>query len=190
MLIHDSLIILIFGASGSGKSTLLKELKKISDHISINQKATTRPPKKDDSDEIKCVKVIDKDTYPYIYKIYGYEYGINKNQIEDAIHKDLDHLIICNDISLIKKIKKDYHGKVRILFMSCNTPKEYIEQVLKSNGLSDDQINMRISGIEDRKKLFNDNYELFDGEIYNNLKEPLFKLLEQFEKIIGKHYGG
>jgi guanylate kinase len=178
-----ALIIIIFGASGSGKSTLLKELRKISNHISINQKATTRPPKKDDSDEIKCVNVVDDETYPYIYKIYGYEYGINKKQIEDAINKDQDHLIICNDIPIIRKIKGDYGERVKAIYISCDAQLEYIEQMLKSLGLPDDQVNLRIAGIEDRKKLYNDNCELFDGVIHNNLKDPLCKLLKQFDKL-------
>ncbi len=181
-------IILIFGASGSGKTTLLNELSRVSEFITINQKATTRPPKKYDSAEIKCVKSIDKNIYPYVYKQYSYEYGINKSQIEYAIKNDLDHFVICNDIDTIKKLKKDYKEKIKTLFLLFDAPKAHIEKVQKLREISDDQIDLRLAKISVLSELFIDNSKLFDGVILNRLGAPFIEMLYQVEKIIGKNY--
>lgn len=185
---EKSNIILILGASGSGKTTLLNELIKVSDEITINQKVTTRPPKKYDSTEIKCVKCIDKKIYPYVYKQYGYEYGINKKQIEYAIKNGLDHFIICNDIEALKTLKKVYKERVKTLFLLFDAPKAHIEKVQKSRGIADDEIDLRLAKISVLSELFIDNSELFDGVILNRLGAPFEEMLYQVESIIGKTY--
>lgn len=181
-------IILIFGASGSGKTTLLNELNVLQKYISINEKATTRPPKKYDSSEIKCIDEIDRNIYPYVYQQYSFEYGVNKLQIEKAIQDNKDHFIICNDIETIKTLKKDYKEKIKTLFLLFDAPRSHIELVQKSRGISDDQIDLRLAKISVLSELFIDNSQLFDGVILNRLGAPFSEMLYQVENIIGKNY--
>ncbi|GJQ61054.1 MAG: hypothetical protein SCALA702_01070 [Melioribacteraceae bacterium] len=185
---NESLIVLIFGASGSGKSTLVMELKNISDRVSINQKATTRPLRKYDSDEIISVKNIDKNKYPFIYCQYGNEYGINQSEIDDAIQSGKDHFIICNDIDIIKTLFKKYGNRVKTLFILFNAPKEHIVAVQKSRGIDDDNIRLRLEKIDILSQIFIRNNELFDGVVLNKLDAPIGDMVFQVERILKRNY--
>ncbi len=185
---NKTLIVLIFGASGSGKSTLLKELANSSENITINTKATTRKPKKYDSDEIICVNEIDRIKYPYIYHQYGNSYGIDKEQIDHSILQGKDHFIICNDIEAIKKISKDYPNQVRSLFLLFDAPREQIEAVQKSRGINDDQISLRLAKINVLSQIFISNSDIFDGVIHNKIGALPGDMVKQVERIIDRKY--
>ncbi len=166
----------------------MKELKDASENITINTKATDRAPKKYDSDEIVCVQEIDTIKYPYIYQQYENKYGINKEQIDDAIAERKDHFIICNDIEIMKIISKDYGERVKSLFLLFDAPREQIEAVQKARGINDDQINLRLAKINILSQIFLNNSDLFDGVIHNKIGAPVIDMVKQVEQIIGKKY--
>lgn len=181
-------LVLIFGASGSGKTTLLRELRKASDQISIHQKVTDRSPKRYDSEEIRCIEQINNSEYQYIYQQYGYRYGIEKEQIDQALSQAKDHFVICNDIDTIKRIKVDYGDSVRTVFLLFDAPREHIEKVQKARGITDDQVDLRIAKIGVLSELFLDNADLFDGVILNRMGSPFGNMVHQVESILDRRY--
>ena len=182
------LLILIFGASGSGKTSLMNELRNTGKQLSIHQKVTDRPPKKYDSDEIRCVKSVPEERYKYIYRQYGYSYGIEKAQIDQALNSGKDHFLICNDIDTIKRFRHDYGDAVRTLFLLFNAPRAHIESVQKTRGISDEQVDLRLIKIRVLSELFLDNSELFNGVILNRLGAPSIEMVRQVEAILGRKY--
>ena len=81
----DKMVYVIFGASGSGKTTLLEILNKEYSNISIHKKGTTRNRRQYDDEELEYYLNGLPTKYDYVYSQYGYEYGIEKAQINKAI---------------------------------------------------------------------------------------------------------
>lgn len=177
-------IVLIFGASGSGKTTLFKELVRHNPNFSIHAKGTDRKPKKYDSNEIICKTKITFAEYDYIYHQYGHKYGIQKAQLEKALKDNRDHFIICNDIDTIKTIKNEYGDRVKTIFLLFNAPQSQIKAVQKERGITDDDIELRMSKITVLSELFLDNSDLFDGVILNKVGAPTNTLVKQLYQIL------
>jgi guanylate kinase len=180
------MIILIFGASGSGKTTLLQEIQRSDPLASIHTKGTDRQPKRYDSDEIRCVEAISSAQYDYIYQQYGHRYGIQRTQIDIALEAERDHFIICNDIPTLRSIKQDYGDIVRTVFLLFNAPREYIERVQRTRGITDDDVDLRLAKISVLSEIFLDNSELFDGVIINKLGAPASEMVNQLNLILDR----
>lgn len=185
------MIYIVFGASGSGKTTLLISVKAHLGERAINKKATTRSIRSyDDIEVVSYPEGIPKDKYKYFYSQYGHEYAIDKQQLEDAIKGGYHHFVICNDIPTIEKIKEDFEFKVKVIYLSFNAPEETIREIQRRRGITDDEINLRISKIQYLKAVFIDNQKLFDAVILNKYGEnPEVSLWPQVESIIGEKQG-
>lgn len=167
-----SLVVLLFGASGSGKSTLLEQLLHANSNYSIHIKATDRSPREYDGIEIKCVESVSSNEYDYIYSTYGFRYGIQKSQIENAIVEGKHHFIICNDIPTIEAIRRDYGKRVRVVFHHFDAPREALQTIQAQRGISDDEIDLRLAKIDNLYRTFVEEQELFDGVLHNHYGEP------------------
>lgn len=179
------MIYIIFGASGSGKTTLLDIIKSNYDNVDVHIKATTRNVRLYDDDEIVSMPLgIPKDKYEYIYSQYGYEYGIEKSQIEKSLLQNRPHFIICNDVETIEKLKNDFRGKVTVIFLFFNAPREVLEQIQKTRKISDDEINVRLNKIQYLNQVFIENPNLFDEVIKNNYGDSPNKMLKQIDRVV------
>ena len=178
------LIFLIFGASGSGKSTLAQELENMKPLVTIHTKGTDREVRQYDGDEISCKNDISFDEYDYIYSQYGYKYGIQRKQIDDAIQQGKHHFIICNDVETIEAIKRDYSEQVRVIFLLFDAPRAHILAIQKIRKISDDEINLRVQKIQYLKQVFVNRCDLFDAVIVNKFGAPPKKMLNQVNRII------
>ena len=178
------LIFLIFGASGSGKSTLVQELENMKPLVTIHTKGTDREDRQYDGDEILCRKDIAPDEYDYIYSRYGHRYGIQRKQIDNALQQEKHHFIICIDVDTIDAIKSDYGGRVRVVFLLFDAPREIILAIQKSRRISDDEIDLRVQKIRYFNQIFIDHCEIFDAVIINKFGEPPRKMLNQVNRII------
>lgn len=178
------LIFLIFGASGSGKSTLVQELENMKPLVTVHTKGTDREDRQYDGGEILCKKDISPDEYDYIYSRYGHRYGIQRNQIDNALQQGKHHFIICNEVGTIEAIKRDYGAKVRGIFLLFDAPRESILAIQKSRKISDDEINLRVQKIQHLNQVFVDRCGLFDAVIINKFGAPPRKMLNQVNRII------
>jgi len=179
------MIYIIFGASGSGKTTLLNIIKSNYDNVDVHVKAVTREVRLYDDDEIVSMPLgIPKDKYDYVYSQYGYEYGIEKMQIEKSLSQNRPHFIICNDVETIEKIKNDYRGKVKVIFLCFDAPREALEQIQKTRKISDDEIDVRLNKIEYLNQVFIEKPALFDEVIKNTYGDSPNKMLNQVDRVI------
>lgn len=186
------MIYIIFGASGSGKSTLLNVIRDDFGTESTHVKGTTR--KKRQYDETEIISYPDglpKDKYDYIYSQYGYEYGIEKKQLANAIKNNINHFVICNDTNIIERLRSDFHGQVKVIFLSFDAPIESIEMIQKSRNITDDEINVRVSKIKFLHSMFIEKNYLFDHVIVNHFGEhPEKRLRQELYRIINEDDNG
>jgi len=179
------MIYIIFGASGSGKTTLLDIIKSNYDNVDVHVKATTRKVRLYDDDEIVSIPLgIPTDKYDYIYSQYGYEYGIEKAQIKKSLSLNRPHFIICNDVETVEKIKNDFRGKVTVIFLFFNAPREVLEQIQKTRKISDDEVDVRLNKIGYLNQVFIENPNLFDEVIKNNYGDSPNKMIKQIDRVI------
>ena len=160
-------IVLLFGASGSGKSTLFSELEAMS-AFDIHKKGSTRPERQYDGHEITHVdENVLRSQYNYIYQRYGHFYGLQKCQFDTAIRDEKIHLAICNDISVIEKIKSDYQKFVTVIYLLYDAPRKVIEDIQREREITDDEIRLRLEKIDALNNIFIEHSSLFDGVVIN-----------------------
>ena len=112
---------------------------------SIHIKHTDRPPRQYDDVEIKCVKTFNPQDFDYVYQTYGFRYGIQRKQIDKAIAENRHHFIICNDISTIKALKRDYGSLIKAVFTFFDAPNDILRQIQLERQISDDEIDLRLA---------------------------------------------
>lgn len=179
-----SYIVMVFGASGSGKTTLMEQLMLGGGQYSIHIKATNRPARQYDDIEIQCVESVSPAEYDYIYSTYGYSYGIQRTQIESAVTHNRHHFIICNDISIIRAVKRDYGARVKVVFHYFDAPRTALLSIQQSRGISDDEIELRLAKTESLYKTFAENWNLFDAVLPNHFGEGTPDLRSKMEELL------
>jgi len=180
------MIYIICGASGTGKTTLLEMAYERLTNISIHVKGTTRHKRQyDDEEIISYPDGFPENKYDYIYSQYGFEYGIEKIQIDASLLNNVNHLIICNDKETISKLKKDYKAKLKVIFMIYDAPKDILLATQKTRNINDDEIALRLkkySAIQE--ECLNPPY-IFDEVIKNTYGEsPAKSMIRQLKRII------
>ncbi len=185
----DSFIYIIFGASGSGKSTLLHEIRTSDIRHTINTKLTSRPKRDYDEDEIETANEDELEKEEFKYQRYGNIYAININQVEDAINRNLNHFIICNDIETIVKLKERFKAKIKVIFLSFDAPRKTIEEIINRRNLSDDKVNLRIQKIDVLYDEFVSNKKLFDHVVLNKFGAPPSQMMIHLRRILESDTG-
>lgn len=188
-----SYVVVVFGASGSGKSTLMSLLAESGSQYSIHAKGTDRQPRKYDDVEIRCVPAVSPSDYDYIYQTYGYRYGIQKSQIDAALARNQHHFIICNDVDVIHRIKRDYGERARIVFQYFDAPREVLLEIQRQRGITDDEIDGRLAKTATLYRTWADQPELFDatlinryGDDPNTTRKALERMLASFVRRDGE----
>lgn len=183
------MIYVLFGPSGSGKTTLLEQVYKEYGEKAIHKKGTTRKLRKYDDIEITSYpeglpREIFGGEKGYIYSQYGYEYGIERLQINKAIEGNYPHFVICNDIDTVQKMRKDYGANIFVVYVRFHAPRESIEAIQKARGIDDDEIELRLSKIEFLESLYIDNGDLFDDVLHNRYSETPDELWKKMRAIM------
>jgi len=177
-------LVVVFGASGSGKSTLLELLQDAGSQYSIHIKATDRSPRQYDDIEIRCVKQVQSSEYEYIYQTYGHRYGIQREQIDAALSQGRHHFIICNDIQVIRALKRDYPSSLRVVLHTFDAPRSALRKIQEDRGISDDEIELRLAKTTSLYRTYIENRELFDDVLTNHFGENLSALKVRMEEIL------
>ena len=120
-----------------------------------------------------------------IYSQYGYEYGIERSQLEQAIAENYPHFVICNDIETIKKLRHDYPNKICVVYLRFDAPEETILSIQKTRGITDDEVTLRVSKIEYLNEQFIHNSSFFDQVLTNRYGDnPEIRLWAQMKNIM------
>ena len=179
-----SLILILFGASGSGKTSLVEQVAQMGNSFSIHMKVSDRPKRAYDDYELSCTSNFNPREFEYIYQTYGHRYGISKKQIDEAISNNQHHLIICNDISTIRSIKRDYGEIVKVIFHFFDAPRDEVKKIQIGRNIADDEIELRLAKTAILYRQFVEEWELFDGTITNHFGDQISSLRISFEKLV------
>lgn len=188
------MIYVIFGASGSGKTTLLNCVFQEFGQQAVNKKGSTREKRSYDCfDEVESFPggLPDYrfgDGKAYVYSQYGYDYGIEKIQLDRAIENGYPHFVVCNDVETIKKLRRDYANFIRVGYLRFDAAEEDIRNIQKKRGINDDEISLRVSKIEYLNTLYIKNSEMFDFVLTNHQgKNPEVELWRQMKAIMASY---
>ena len=178
------IIIVIFGASGSGKTTLVEQMASAGNQYSIHKKSTDRPPRKYDDYEIEYDRNFKADKFEYVYQTYGHRYGISLDQINEALGLGHFHFIICNDISTIKALKRDFGTQAKVVFHYFDAPIEHIHEIQRTRQIPDDEVQLRLAKTAVLYRQFVDDKDFFDATLINNQGEEPVALKERMEHLL------
>lgn len=187
------IIMVFYGVSGAGKSALLEMIKGVFSHVTLHRKDSTRPPRKDEPadgvPELHLIKKMgSKKDYLFIYKQYGYWYGIKKDQLNKAFANHEIHLIIIGNMRALKKFKSFYPHAITVYVHS--DPENIPKRLLLRDTLQYEQRKERIVSLY---KDFLRNSTFFDFIILNfwdkrnalkQARDIITKYLERTNRLI------
>lgn len=177
-------IVVVFGASGSGKTLLMEQLLGAGGQYSIHIKGTNRAPRQYDDVEICCVASVAPDQYDYIYETYGHRYGVQRAQIDAALRQNRHHFIICNDISVIRALRRDYGSAVKVIFHYFDAPRAELLKIQRARSINDDEIELRLAKTESLYRIYAENWVLFDAVLANSYGQELPDLRVKMEELL------
>lgn len=116
-----SRLIIVAGPSGAGKTFILTQLSSYRNDILPIKKLTTRPPrnKEPKSESIDLIFNCETENVKYCkytYQYCGNNYGINKKDIDTALMKNINPIVIVANCNTIEKMKKRLQRCIGIVY--------------------------------------------------------------------------
>ncbi|PZC44780.1 MAG: guanylate kinase [Chloroflexi bacterium] len=183
----NSLIVLISGPSGVGKDSIINKLRENCSSINVTVTATTRsirPGEIDGKDYIfiddkKFDHMINKNEFLEHATVYGYQYGVPKDQVTSALSRGQDALI-----------KTDVQGSRTIMKLEPSALSIFI--MPESNNDLENRLNKRMTESKQALKVRLDTAvseinqaRNFEFIVYNK-EGHIEQTIKEVEKIISK----
>ena len=179
---HDveNIMIVLSSPSGVGKTTLTKKIQQKYKSFKISVSHTTRSPRSNEVDGVdynfvsheKFQNLIKKNDFYEYAKIFGNFYG--------TLKKNIDKLIIENDIIFdidwqgTKNLSKFKNLKLIKIFLIADNKEELNKRLLKRNQNTMEEISKRLNAFDDDIKHWND----YDFIVVNKNLDICFKQIE------------
>lgn len=131
-----SRLIIVAGPSGAGKTFIHTQLSSYRNDILPIKKLTTRPPRNEEpkSESIDLIFNCETENVKnckYTYQYYGNNYGINKKDIDSALMKNINPIVIVANCNTIEKMKKDYKDALVLYIQTGLSGNDLKQQLLK-----------------------------------------------------------
>lgn len=97
----------------------------------------------------------------------GTDTASKKRQIDEALARNQHHFVICNDVDVIHRIKRDYGDRARVIFNYFDAPREALLEIQRQRGITDDEIEVRVAKTATLYRTWADQPELFDATLIN-----------------------
>lgn len=181
----NSLIVLISGPSGVGKDSVINKLRENCSSINVTVTATTRsirPGEIDGRDYIfiddkKFEQMINRNEFLEHANVYGYQYGVPKDQLKSALSRGQDALI-----------KADVQGALTIMKLEPSVLSIFIMPESKTD--LENRLNKRMTESKQSLKVRLDTAiseinqaQNFEFIVYNK-EAHIEQTIEEIEKII------
>ena len=179
---HDveNIMIVLSSPSGVGKTTLTKKIQQKYKSFKISVSHTTRSPRSNEVDGVdynfvsheKFQNLIKKNDFYEYAKIFGNFYG--------TLKKNIDKLIIENDIIFdidwqgTKNLSKFKNLKLIKIFLIADNKEELNKRLIKRNQNTIEEISKRLNAFDDDIKHWND----YDFIVINKNLDTCFKQIE------------
>ena len=181
-MVHDTknIMLVLSSPSGVGKTTLTKKIQQKYKSFKISVSHTTRSPRSNEVDGVdynfvsheKFQNLIKKNDFYEYAKIFGNFYG--------TLKKNIDKLIIENDIIFdidwqgTKNLSKFKNLKLIKIFLIADNKEELNKRLLKRNQNTIEEISKRLNAFDDDIKHWND----YDFIVINKNLDICFKQIE------------
>lgn len=158
------------GPSGSGKSEIINMIINANKEkkYKIIPKYTTRLPREEDGEEIRCV-----DKLPIgcdmVYGQYGKEYGFATKHIADCFKRGYNPVLIVNNTEVLKKLQCMFGKNVNSYFIHRKKPslEGFKEIAQKRNAFDEEDVEKRYEVASKIYKIYTDDVKIFDSIILN-----------------------
>ena len=176
----ENIMLVLSSPSGVGKTTLTKKIQQKYKSFKISVSHTTRSPRSNEVDGVdynfvsheKFQNLIKKNDFYEYAKIFGNFYG--------TLKKNIDKLIIENDIIFdidwqgTKNLSKFKNLKLIKIFLIADNKEELNKRLLKRNQNTIEEISKRLNAFDDDIKHWND----YDFIVINKNLDICFKQIE------------
>tara|TARA_B100001057_G_scaffold102383_1_gene99599 strand:- start:320 stop:913 length:594 start_codon:yes stop_codon:yes gene_type:complete len=176
----ENIMLVLSSPSGVGKTTLTKKIQQKYKSFKISVSHTTRSPRSNEVDGVdynfvsheKFQNLIKKNDFYEYAKIFGNFYG--------TLKKNIDKLIIENDIIFdidwqgTKNLSKFKNLKLIKIFLIADNKEELNKRLLKRNQNTTEEISKRLNAFDDDIKHWND----YDFIVINKNLDTCFKQIE------------
>ena len=176
----ENIMLVLSSPSGVGKTTLTKKIQQKYKSFKISVSHTTRSPRSNEVDGVdynfvsheKFQNLIKKNDFYEYAKIFGNFYG--------TLKKNIDKLIIENDIIFdidwqgTKNLSKFKNLKLIKIFLIADNKEELNKRLLKRNQNTIEEISKRLNAFDDDIKHWND----YDFIVINKNLDVCFKQIE------------
>ncbi|MDD3725958.1 MAG: guanylate kinase [Candidatus Ratteibacteria bacterium] len=182
---HKRKIFVISAPSGTGKTTIVNKLKeKIGKTIEVITTFTTRKPRPGEKSGYdyyfittrKFKEMIKQGAFAEWAMVYGNYYGTPKKDINEAIKKGKDALLVI-DTQGGMSIKKLFPDAVLIGILPPSI-KEQERRIRKRDGLTEEEIKRRIEEAKKERKIIMSKYD------YHLINKNLKNTIKKIERII------
>ena len=166
-------LFIVDGAAGTGKTDLIEYVESNLRNAGVLKKLTSRPMRDEErrhgttSDLIFLSQAeFDAMRLDYAYEYRGYSYGFSKQDLTSLLSKYDQAFVIIRSIPVIRRLAEatESHDVIKVYVHSdpCKT-----SQRLKAQGYTDNQIQFRLSRIEDTYREYILNKSFYDELLFN-----------------------
>jgi guanylate kinase len=178
---RNSFIITITGPSASGKSYVTDRIigaaTELQDFVPVPfPKFTTRDPRLSDiraNNEGKFVDNISVSQLPddcdLVYRTYGYEYGLNTDNLKTLLAEQKHPIVVINDVRAVEELKSIFPERVFSLFLyrSVPEPKQHKRVAASRGNVEAKEAQSRYDKAIAMFRVYIENITLFDRVILN-----------------------
>ena len=180
-------VVVISGPSGVGKDSVIRELQKNGQCRHFVVPATTRKKRNKEVNGIDYIfltptqfnTLLEENKFLEHAEVYGYQYGVPKSQVIDALEKNLDVIIkaAVQGAFTIRKLIQDS----LLIFISPPHYEAIVQRLTKRKTESSEQFSIRLSAAKQEL----DQSKLFDHVIINH-DNKLQETVQSIESILKK----
>lgn len=145
-------------------------------------KYSTRHPRQDDRDEIRCVAEIPAQC-DLVYEQYGVRYGFSRTDLVEKLRQGLSPIVIVNDVRTVGDLRRMLGPIATSAYIFRSAPSlEKLVSLGEARGAALDEYHQRFQKAQAIHRIYIENIHLFDHVVLNVQSRP--KTRSQVRSIV------